>query len=73
MKNPLISYASEREEWRNWLAANFEKEKEIFGWMDSIIKHLDPLHRIQRFLREKQTRIIDGFGGIEKYYGCRGT
>lgn len=67
-------YTSSREEWRAWLAENFDKEKEIwfvfpmkasgedrlsyndaveealcFGWIDSTIKHVDPLHRAQRF------------------------
>ena len=72
-------YTSERMEWRNWLAENFEKENEIwfvfpmkksgekslsyndaveealcFGWIDSTIKNLDSLHRIQRFTPRKK-------------------
>lgn len=71
-------YTSERMEWRNWLAENFEKENEIwfvfsmknsgekslsyndaveealcFGWIDSTIKNLDSLHRVQRFSPRK--------------------
>ncbi len=67
-------YTSDRNEWRQFLAENFETEKEIwfvfpmkgsgepalsyndaveealcFGWIDSTIKHTDPLHRAQRF------------------------
>ena len=67
-------YTSERQAWRDWLAAHFETECEIwfvfpmkasgepslpyndaveealcFGWIDSTIKHIDPLHRAQRF------------------------
>lgn len=72
-------YTSERMEWRDWLAENFEKENEIwfvfpmknageksfsyndaveealcFGWIDSTIKNLDSLHRIQRFSPRKK-------------------
>lgn len=67
-------YTSHREEWRAWLSANFDKEKEVwfvfpmkaageealsyndaveealcFGWIDGVIKHIDPTHRAQRF------------------------
>jgi len=67
-------YTIERAQWREWLAENFEHEKEIwfvfpkkasgepglsyndaveealcFGWIDSTIKELDSLHRVQRF------------------------
>lgn len=67
-------YTSSREEWRQWLNANYKTEKEIwfvfpmaesgekslsyndaveealcFGWIDSTIKHIDPLHRAQHF------------------------
>ena len=69
-----LFYTSRRQEWRDWLAAHFETEKEVwfvfpvkgageaallyndaveealcFGWIDSTIKHIDPLHRAQRF------------------------
>lgn len=69
-----IFYTANRSEWRAWLSAHFETEKEIwfvfpmkasgedslsyndaveealcFGWIDSTIKHIDPLHRAQRF------------------------
>ena len=65
---------SERQEWRDWLSANFRTEREVwlvfplkaageeslsyndaveealcFGWIDSTIKYIDPLHRAQRF------------------------
>ena len=67
-------YTSHREEWRAWLSANFDMEKEVwfvfpmkaageealsyndaveealcFGWIDGVIKHIDPTHRAQRF------------------------
>ncbi len=29
------------------------EEALCFGWIDSVIKHLDPLHRIQRFSPRK--------------------
>lgn len=74
MEPSKIFYTSERQNWREWLTENFEKEKEIwfvfpikesgeeslsyndaveealcFGWIDSTIKQLDTLHRVQRF------------------------
>jgi uncharacterized protein YdeI (YjbR/CyaY-like superfamily) len=78
--DPIKSfYTSERKNWREWLAENFEKENEVwfvfpmkgsgedtlsyndaveealcFGWIDSTIKHTDPLHRIQRFTPRKK-------------------
>ena len=67
-------YTAQRKAWRDWLAAHFETETEVwfvfpvkasgeaclpyndaveealcFGWIDSTIKHIDPLHRAQRF------------------------
>ena len=79
MEHLKAYYTSERIEWRNWLAENFEKENEIwfvfpmkesgekslsyndaveealcFGWIDSTIKNLDSLHRIQRFSPRKK-------------------
>lgn len=76
-------YTSERQQWRDWLSANFETEAEIwfvfpmketgekclsyndaveealcFGWIDSTIKHIDPLHRAQRFTPR---RIASGY------------
>lgn len=78
MKEQNIFYASDRTEWRAWLAAHFETEDEVwfvfpmkaanepsmsyndaveealcFGWIDSTIKHIDPLHRAQRFTPRK--------------------
>ena len=69
-----IFYTSNRAEWRAWLAANFDKEKEVwfvfpmkaadeeslsyndaveealcFGWIDGVVKNIDPTHRAQRF------------------------
>ena len=71
-------YTAERQEWRRWLAENFETKTEIwfvfpsknsgeaslsyndaveealcFGWIDSTIKHIDLLHRAQRFTPRK--------------------
>ncbi|MDE6155816.1 MAG: YdeI/OmpD-associated family protein, partial [Eubacterium sp.] len=79
MESLKTFYTSERLEWRDWLAENFEKENEIwfvfpmkdsgekslsyndaveealcFGWIDSTIKNLDSLHRIQRFSPRKK-------------------
>lgn len=72
-------YTSYREEWRAWLSANFDKEKEVwfvfpmkaageealsyndaveealcFGWIDGVVKHIDPTHRAQRFTPRRQ-------------------
>lgn len=72
-------YTIHREEWRAWLLANFDKEKEVwfvfpmkaageealsyndaveealcFGWIDGVIKHIDPTHRAQRFTPRRQ-------------------
>ena len=69
-----IIYTSERQVWRDWLAANFETAEDVwfifpmkgsgepamryndaveealcFGWIDSTIRHVDPLHRAQHF------------------------
>lgn len=74
-----VFYSSDRNEWRRYLEARFETEKEIwfvfpmkgsgeesmlyndaveealcFGWIDSTIKHIDPLHRAQRFTPRKK-------------------
>ena len=74
MEQSNIFYSSDRNEWRAWLAENFETAADVwfvfpmkdsgepsmsyndaveealcFGWIDSTIKHLDPLHRIQHF------------------------
>lgn len=71
-------YTSDRQQWRQWLAENFDQEKEVwfifpmkesgeeslpyndaveealcFGWIDSTIRHIDPLHRAQRFTPRK--------------------
>ena len=67
-------YLTQRDQWRNWLSANFNTRQEIwlvypkkstgkprieyntaveealcFGWIDSIVRALDPDHTIQRF------------------------
>ena len=74
MEERNLFYTSERQEWRAWLAANFETAADVwfvfpmkgsgepamsyndaveealcFGWIDSTIKHVDPLHRAQHF------------------------
>lgn len=71
-------YTSDRQVWREWLAQNFQTEKEVwfvfpmkasgeaalsyndaveealcFGWIDSTIRHIDPLRRAQRFTPRK--------------------
>lgn len=79
MEQTKIFYASDRAQWRKWLAENFETEKDIwfvfptkasgekgvsyndaveealcFGWIDSTIKNIDPLHRAQHFTPRKK-------------------
>ena len=74
MEISKLFYTSDRQAWREWLAAHFEDEADIwfvfpmkgsgeaslpyndaveealcFGWIDSTIKHIDPLRRAQRF------------------------
>ena len=74
METGTLFYTGERREWREWLAAHFQTEQEIwfvypmkgadeaglsyndaveealcFGWIDSTVKRIDPLHRAQRF------------------------
>jgi uncharacterized protein YdeI (YjbR/CyaY-like superfamily) len=71
-------YVKDRKDWREWLAANFKTEKEIwliyparnsgkprleyndaveealsFGWIDSIVKHVDESASAQRFSPRK--------------------
>ena len=74
MSDMNLFYTSDRREWRDWLAENFETEPDVwfvfpmkdsgepamlyndaveealcFGWIDSTIKHIDPLRRAQHF------------------------
>ena len=74
MEAEKLFYTADRQEWRAWLEAHFETEKDVwlvypmkesgepcllyndaveealcFGWIDSTVKHTDPLHRAQRF------------------------
>jgi len=79
METLCTFYTCDRQKWRMWLEANFEKEREIwfvfpmkasgekslsyndaveealcFGWIDSTIRNIDPLHRAQRFTPRKK-------------------